>query len=82
MLRGTLVTGVRRLYSRVVASVRLHKELKASYRQDKAEPAQRQSYVDGVSLEWLVCLLAVARFMQRRDCIEEGILLRLRLPLT
>lgn len=43
------------------------------------ESAQRQSYVNGVGLEWLV---TVARFMQRRDCIEEGILLRLRLPLT
>jgi hypothetical protein len=50
MLRGTLVTGVHRLYSRVVARVRLYKELKVSYRQDKAEPAYRQSYVDGVSL--------------------------------
>jgi hypothetical protein len=34
--------------------VRLHKEVKVSYRQDKAEPPRWQSYVDGVGLKWLV----------------------------
>ena len=40
MLRGTLVTGVHCLYSRVVARVRLYKELKVSYRQVKARQNQ------------------------------------------
>jgi hypothetical protein len=28
------------------------------------------------------CLLTIVGFMQKRDCIEEGVILRLRLPLT
>jgi hypothetical protein len=82
MLGDTLVNGVCRRYSRLVERVHIHKELKVSYRQDKAEPPRRQSYIDRVGLDWLVYLLTIVRFMQRRDYIEEGIVLRLRLPLT
>jgi hypothetical protein len=38
-------------YSRVVERVRLHKELKVSYRQDKAKPPRQQSYVDRAGSE-------------------------------
>ena len=75
------MTGVCRWYSRVVERVRLHKELKVSYRQDKAEPPRQQSYVDRVGLERLVPD-DHSQVLAQRDCIEEGIVLRLRLPLT
>jgi hypothetical protein len=82
MLRGTLVTGACRRYSWAVKRVRLHQELKVLHGEDKAETPRRQSYVDQVGLEWLACPLSIVKLMQRRDCIEEGIVLRLRLPFT
>jgi hypothetical protein len=55
--------------------VRLHKELKVSYRKDKAEPPRQQSYVDQVGLERLVPddysqVYAVARLHRGRDCTK------------
>ena len=50
------MTSVRRLYSRVVERVRFYKELKVSYKQSKAEPAQRQSYVDRIRIHLPVLL--------------------------
>jgi hypothetical protein len=46
----------------------------------------RQNHLDGkaaltVCLEWPVCVLNIVRFMQRLDYAEEGIFIRLRLPL-
>jgi hypothetical protein len=75
------VNRVCRWCSRVVERVRLHKELKVSYRQDKAEPPRRQNYVDRVGLERLVPD-DHSQVHAQQDCIEEGIVLRLKLPLT
>lgn len=62
-------------YSRVVERVRLHKELKVSYRQDKAEPPRQQSYVDRAGLELLASddhsqVHAAARLHRGRDCTK------------
>jgi hypothetical protein len=56
-----------------VERIRPNKELKVSYRQGNAERLGGKIYVDRVGLEGLVCLLTIARFMQRRDCVEKGI---------
>jgi hypothetical protein len=69
------MTGVCRWYSRVVERVRLHKELKVSYRQGKAEPPRQQSYVDRVGLERLVPddhsqVHAAAKLHRGRDCTK------------
>jgi hypothetical protein len=50
MLRGTLATGICWWYSQVAERVRLHKELKVLYRQDKAEPPRQQSYSSGLRI--------------------------------
>ena len=56
MIRGTLMTSACRQHSRVTERVRLRKEVRVLYGQDKAEPPRRQSYVNRAGLEWLVCL--------------------------
>jgi hypothetical protein len=56
----------------MVERVRLHKEVKVSYRQNKVEPPRWQSYVDGLGLERLVPadhsqVHAAARLHRGRD---------------
>src|SRR5438128_1019509 len=76
MLKGILITSVCRQYSRIVEIVRLHKEVKVSYRQDKAEPLRWQSYVDGVGLKRLVPadhsqVYTTTRLHLGRDCTKD-----------
>jgi hypothetical protein len=78
MLKGTLITSVCRQYSRIVERVRLHKGVKVSYRQDKAEPPRWQSYVDGVGLKRLVPadhsqVHATTRWHLGRDCTKAQV---------
>jgi hypothetical protein len=78
MLRGTLMTSVCRQYSRIVEGVCLHKEVKVSYRHDKAEPSRWQSYVDRVGLERLVPadhsqVHTAARLHRGRDCTKAQV---------
>ncbi len=48
---------------------------------DSLTDSEESARLDGVGWNGR-CLLTIVRFMQQRDCIEEGIVLRLRLPLT
>lgn len=67
------------------ASVKLHQEyysyqgsvpkVLGSSRQDQADSSRRQCVGQG-AVGWLLCLLAVVRFMQRRDYAEEMVVLR------
>jgi hypothetical protein len=67
------------------ASMKLHQEhdsyqgsvpkVLGSSRQDQADLSWRQ-YVGQGAVRWLLCLLAVVRFMQRRDYAEEMVVLR------